>query len=155
IRLLRWAHESGDWQPVRRRKRQPIGLSEDQHSFTFAVARAVVLEKTKGQFPAPVAALDAMARGCNLPLEDGLKIESELFAPLVGSPISRNLIAVFFMTQRLQKDPGVSDASVQPKPVNLVGVLGAGIMGGGIAGAHVRRGVPVMMLDTKPEFLEK
>jgi 3-hydroxyacyl-CoA dehydrogenase/enoyl-CoA hydratase/3-hydroxybutyryl-CoA epimerase/3-hydroxyacyl-CoA dehydrogenase/enoyl-CoA hydratase/3-hydroxybutyryl-CoA epimerase/enoyl-CoA isomerase len=154
-RITLWAHESGDWKEVRRRKRQPLGLTEDQHAFTFAVARAVVLDKTKGQFPAPLAALDAMARGCNLPLEEGLKVESELFAPLVGSTISRNLIAVFFMTQRLQKDPGVTDASVQPRPVNLVGVLGAGIMGAGIAGAHVRRGVPVMMLDTKPEFLEK
>ena len=52
------------------------------------------------------------------------------------------------MTQRLQKDPGVADASVQPKAVERVGVVGAGIMGAGIAGAHVRRGIPVMMLDS-------
>ena len=32
--------------------------------------------------------------------------------------------------------------SVQPRPVNQVGVVGAGIMGAGIAGAHVRRGIP-------------
>jgi 3-hydroxyacyl-CoA dehydrogenase/enoyl-CoA hydratase/3-hydroxybutyryl-CoA epimerase/3-hydroxyacyl-CoA dehydrogenase/enoyl-CoA hydratase/3-hydroxybutyryl-CoA epimerase/enoyl-CoA isomerase len=154
-RLVEWSHQSGDWQEVRRRKRQPIGLTEEQHAFTFAVARAVTSDKTKGQYPAPLAALEAVARGCNVPLEEGLKIETELFAPLLGSPVSRNLIAVFFMTQRLQKDPGVSDASVQPKPVNLVGVLGSGIMGAGIAGAHVRRGVPVMMLDTTPQLLEK
>ena len=76
-----------------------------------------MLEKTKGQLPAPLAALDAIAEGCNLPLDDGLKIETEKFLPLLGSPISRNLIAVFFMTQRSQKDPGVADASVQPRPV--------------------------------------
>jgi 3-hydroxyacyl-CoA dehydrogenase / enoyl-CoA hydratase / 3-hydroxybutyryl-CoA epimerase / enoyl-CoA isomerase len=155
LRILAWAQESDSWRDVRRKKQQPVGLSEDQHSFTFAVARAVVMEKTKGQFPAPLAALDAIAKGCNLPLEDGLKVETELFAPLVGSPISRNLIAVFFMTQRLQKDPGVADASVQPREVQRVGVLGAGIMGAGIAGAHIRRGVPVMMLDTAPQALEK
>ena len=106
--------------------------------------RAQVLAKTGGQYPAPLAALTAIAKGCNLPLEDGLKIETELFAPLVGSPISRNLIAVFFMTQRLQKDPGVADATIQPRQVNQVGVIGAGIMGAGIAGAarpprHSRR----------------
>jgi 3-hydroxyacyl-CoA dehydrogenase/enoyl-CoA hydratase/3-hydroxybutyryl-CoA epimerase/3-hydroxyacyl-CoA dehydrogenase/enoyl-CoA hydratase/3-hydroxybutyryl-CoA epimerase/enoyl-CoA isomerase len=155
LRLLEWSQESGDWREARRRKLQPVGLTEEQHAFTFAVARAVVQEKTKGQFPAPLAALDAIAKGCNLPLEEGLKVESELFEPLVGSPISRNLIAVFFLTQRLQKDPGVRDASVQPRPVKLVGVLGAGIMGGGIAGAHIRRGLPVMMLDTTPEALDK
>src|SRR5437773_11362534 len=123
--------------------------------FTFAVARAMVLEKTKGQLPAPLAALDAIEKGCNLPLDEGLRIESAAFAPLIGSPISRNLIAVFFMTQRLQKDPGVADAFIQPKPVERVGVLGAGIMGSGIAGAHIRRGVSVVVLDNNTAALEK
>jgi len=154
-RILDWARESGSWQEARKRKHQPVGLSEEQHSFTFAVARAMVTEKTKGQFPAPLAALDAIAKGCILPLEEGLKVETEQFIPLVGSPISRNLIAVFFMTQRLQKDPGVSDASIQPRPVERVGVLGAGLMGAGIAGAHIRRGVPAMLLDSVPQALEK
>ena len=106
-RLLQWAKQSGDWREVRRRKKLPVGLSEEQMTFTFAVLRAQVPAKTGGHYPAPLAALDAIAKGCNLPLEDGLKAETEAFVPLVGSPISRNLIAVFFMTQRLQKDPGV------------------------------------------------
>jgi 3-hydroxyacyl-CoA dehydrogenase/enoyl-CoA hydratase/3-hydroxybutyryl-CoA epimerase/3-hydroxyacyl-CoA dehydrogenase/enoyl-CoA hydratase/3-hydroxybutyryl-CoA epimerase/enoyl-CoA isomerase len=155
LRLLQWAQESGAWHEARKRKQQPVGLSEDQHAFTFAVARAQVMEKTKGQLPAPLAALEAIAKGCNLPLEEGLRVETELFVPLVGSPISRNLIAVFFMTQRLQKDPGVENASLQPKPVERVGVLGAGLMGAGIAGAHIRRGVPVMLQDIVPTALEK
>jgi len=155
LRLLAWAKESGAWREARKRKQQPVGLTEEQLTFTIAVTRAQIMEKTKGQFPAPLAALEAIARGCNLPLEDGLKVESELFAPLIGSPISRNLIAVFFMTQRLQKDPGVADASVQPRPVERVGVLGAGLMGAGIAGAHIRRSLPVMLLDSVPQALEK
>src|SRR5207249_4969999 len=109
----------------------------------------------KGQLPAPVAALEAIARGCNLPLEDGLKVETEAVVPLIGSPVSRNLIAVFFMGQRLQKDPGVADPSVKPRPVERVGVVGAGLMGAGIAGAHVRRGVPVLLTDSSPQALEK
>jgi 3-hydroxyacyl-CoA dehydrogenase/enoyl-CoA hydratase/3-hydroxybutyryl-CoA epimerase/enoyl-CoA isomerase len=155
LRLLAWARESGDYRQARRRKQQPCGLSEDQLSFTAAVARAVVLDKTKGQYPAPLAALGAIVRGCNLPLEEGLKVETDAFAPLAGSPISRNLIAVFFMTQRLQKDPGVSDPAVKPRDVQRVGVLGAGLMGAGIAGAHIRRGLPVMLLDSLPQALEK
>jgi 3-hydroxyacyl-CoA dehydrogenase/enoyl-CoA hydratase/3-hydroxybutyryl-CoA epimerase/3-hydroxyacyl-CoA dehydrogenase/enoyl-CoA hydratase/3-hydroxybutyryl-CoA epimerase/enoyl-CoA isomerase len=154
-RVLEWAQQTGAWREARRIKQQPVGLSEEQRSFTFAVARAVVMDKTKGQLPAPLAALDAIAEGCILPLDDGLKIETEKFLPIVGSPISKNLIAVFFMTQRLQKDPGVADASVQPRPVERVGVLGAGLMGAGIAGAHVRRGIPVMMLDSDAKALEK
>ena len=147
---------SGDWQEARRSKQQPVGLSEEQLGFTFAVARGQVLAKTKGQFPAPLAALDAIAKGCNLPLEDGLKVETEHFVPLVGSPISRNLIAIFFMTQRLQKDPGVADAAMQPRPVEPASAsIGAGIMGAGIAGAHVRRGIPALLLDAAPAALEK
>lgn len=155
IRLLAWSRQTQDWTAVRRRKQQPVGLSEEQHSFMFAVARAQVLAKTKGQLPAPLAALQAIAMGCNLPLEEAIKVETELFVPLVGSPISRNLIAVFFMTQKLQKDPGVTDPSLTPRPVERVGVLGAGIMGAGIAGAHVRRGIPVLMLDSEPRAIEK
>jgi 3-hydroxyacyl-CoA dehydrogenase/enoyl-CoA hydratase/3-hydroxybutyryl-CoA epimerase/enoyl-CoA isomerase len=102
-----------------------------------------------------LAALTAIAKGCNLPLEEGLKVENEQFVPLVGSLISRNLIAVFFMNQRLAKDPGVADASIQPRPLERVGVVGAGIMGSGIAGAHVRRGVPTLMLDVSDAVLEK
>lgn len=155
LRWLQWSHESGDWKKVRERKRQPVGLTEDEQSFIFAVARAQVMAKTKGQLPAPLAALTAIEKGCNLTLEDGLKAEMEAFMTVAGGPVNRNLIAVFFMTQRLQKDPGVADASVKPKPVEKVGVLGAGIMGAGIAGAHVRRGIPVAMLDTTPGALEK
>jgi 3-hydroxyacyl-CoA dehydrogenase/enoyl-CoA hydratase/3-hydroxybutyryl-CoA epimerase/enoyl-CoA isomerase len=153
-RVLKEVASDAAWRNARKRKQQPVGLSEEQLGFTFAVTRAQVLMKTSGHYPAPVAALEAIAKGCNLPLEDGLKIETEKFIPLVGSPISRNLIAVFFMTQRLQKDAGVS-GEAQARPVHQVGVVGAGIMGAGIAGAHVRRGIPALMLDSVPAAVEK
>jgi hypothetical protein len=132
-----------------------VGLTEDQQGLAFAAARAMILAKTKGQQPAPLAALDAIAKGCNLPLEEGLAVETEAFAPLVGSTISRNLIAIFFLGQKLAKDPGVKDAATRTLIVNQVGVIGAGIMGAGIAGAHVRRGVAALMLDVSPEAVQK
>lgn len=155
LRLVKSEQQEGNWKKARQRKQQPVGLSEEQHSFTFAVARGMVMAKTKGQLPAPLAALDAIAKGCNLPLDEGLKAETEAFVPLAGSPISKNLIAVFFMTQRLQKDAGVADANVKPRDVKQVGVVGAGIMGSGIAGAHIRRGVPTLMLDSISAAVEK
>jgi 3-hydroxyacyl-CoA dehydrogenase/enoyl-CoA hydratase/3-hydroxybutyryl-CoA epimerase/3-hydroxyacyl-CoA dehydrogenase/enoyl-CoA hydratase/3-hydroxybutyryl-CoA epimerase/enoyl-CoA isomerase len=155
IALARWAAADGGWQLARQRKKQPVGLSEEQAAFTFAVARGQLLMKTQGHYPAPLAALTAIEKGCNLPLEDGLKVETDQFVPLVGSTISRNLIAVFFMTQRLSKDTGSSNPAVKPRTVNQVGVVGAGIMGAGIAGAQVRRGVPAVMLDSVPAAIEK
>lgn len=155
LRVLNWAADTKAWEVERRRKQQPVGLSEEQLTFAAVVAKGMVLAKTKGQLPAPVVALDAIFKGCNRTLEEGLKVESDSFAPLVGSPISRNLIAVFFMTQRLQKDTGVSDPAVKPREVQRVGVVGAGIMGAGIAGAHIRRGVPTLLLDANAAALEK
>jgi 3-hydroxyacyl-CoA dehydrogenase / enoyl-CoA hydratase / 3-hydroxybutyryl-CoA epimerase / enoyl-CoA isomerase len=154
VALVKWAATDGGWKKEREKKQQPVGLSEEQASFAFAVARAQVRAKTAGQYPAPEAALRAIEKGVNLPLEEGLKAETDEFVPLVGSPISRNLIGVFFMTQRLSKDPGVETAT-KPRDVRQVGVIGAGLMGAGIAGAHVRRGVPAVMLDSVPEALQK
>jgi 3-hydroxyacyl-CoA dehydrogenase/enoyl-CoA hydratase/3-hydroxybutyryl-CoA epimerase/3-hydroxyacyl-CoA dehydrogenase/enoyl-CoA hydratase/3-hydroxybutyryl-CoA epimerase/enoyl-CoA isomerase len=154
-RLLRLSQENGDWHKARLQKRQPVGLSEDQHAFLFAVAKAAVLARTKGQLPAPLVAVEVIERSCNLPLPDGLRIETEAFSQLVGSPVSRNLIRVFFMGQRLQKDPGVADAAVRPKEISRVGVLGAGIMGSGIAGAFIRRGIPCTLLDVDDAALAK
>src|SRR5262245_28738402 len=168
-RLLAWSKQSGDWRETRKRKQRPVGLTEEQHSFTFAVAAAQVISKTKGHLPAPMAALEAIAKGCNLPLEEGLKVETDQFVPLVGSLISRNLIAVFFMNQRLAKDTGVDlppspprgrgaggeGVSLQPKALDKVGVIGAGIMGAGITGAHLRRGVPALMLDVAAPAIAK
>jgi 3-hydroxyacyl-CoA dehydrogenase / enoyl-CoA hydratase / 3-hydroxybutyryl-CoA epimerase / enoyl-CoA isomerase len=155
IALARWAHADGGYKEARRRKQQPVGLTEEQLTFAAVVAAGQVRMKTLGHYPAPLAAVDAIFKGCNLPLEEGLKVETAAFAPLVGSPISRNLIAVFFMTQRLQKDSGVTNRDVKPRPVHQVGVVGAGIMGAGIATAHVRRGVPAVLLDSVPTALEK
>jgi len=154
-RVLAWAKQAGAWQPERKKKLQPVGITPEQLDFAQAAARGQVLAKTKGQLPAPVVAVDAIFRGCTKPLADGLKIETELMIPLVGSEISRSLISVFFMSQRLQKDPGVSDPQIKPKPVQRVGVIGAGIMGGGIAGAHIRRGVPVLLTDSNSGALQK
>jgi 3-hydroxyacyl-CoA dehydrogenase / enoyl-CoA hydratase / 3-hydroxybutyryl-CoA epimerase / enoyl-CoA isomerase len=153
--LVRWAHKDGGWKDVRMRKQQPVGLTEEQHAFTFAAARGQLQVKNKANLPAPVVALEAIEKGCNLPLDDGLRIESERFIPLVGSPISRNLISVFFATQRLQKDTGVANPAVRPLEIGRIGVLGSGLMGSGIAGAHVRKGIPVAMLDSVPEAVDK
>jgi 3-hydroxyacyl-CoA dehydrogenase/enoyl-CoA hydratase/3-hydroxybutyryl-CoA epimerase/3-hydroxyacyl-CoA dehydrogenase/enoyl-CoA hydratase/3-hydroxybutyryl-CoA epimerase/enoyl-CoA isomerase len=155
IALVRWAIADGGWKEARQRKQQPVGLSEEQASFAFAVAKGQIMAKTGGNYPAPLAALEAIEKGCNLPLDEGLKIEMEKFVPLAGSTVSRNLISIFFQTTRLAKDTGSSDASVQPKSVKQVGVIGAGLMGSGIAGAHVRRGVPALMLDSVPAAVDK
>ena len=65
------ARQSDDWKTLRKRKQQPVGLSEEQHGVHVRRRPRQVMAKTGGQYPAPLAALEAIARGCNLPLEEG------------------------------------------------------------------------------------
>jgi 3-hydroxyacyl-CoA dehydrogenase / enoyl-CoA hydratase / 3-hydroxybutyryl-CoA epimerase / enoyl-CoA isomerase len=147
-RLVDYAHESGEWKELRQRKEAPFGLSDDQFNFAFGVAEGAVRGATKGQYPAPLAALRAIRDGINRPLEQGLEIELRESSNVVGTPISAALIGVFFMTNQLARDRGIADANVKPRAVQRVGVLGAGQMGAGIATAHARSSIPTAMVDT-------
>lgn len=147
VRLVEHLQETGEWKDNRRKRRQPLGLSETQELFAFGVAEGAIKGKTKGQYPAPLVALKAIRKGINAPLDEGLKIEAEAAGEVMGSPISANLIGVFFMQQRLARDPGVSDPNIKPAEIHRVGVLGAGLMGAGIATACARSGIPTAMVD--------
>lgn len=145
LRRLQWL-AAQPWQQWRAQRAQPLGLSADQLQFAYAVAEGFLASKTRRQYPAPHVALRAIRDGVNQPLQDALQIEREAALEVVGTPISGNLISVFFMSTRLNQDPGV-DAAVTPRAVRRVGVLGAGLMGSGIAAAHARRGIPTAMVD--------
>jgi 3-hydroxyacyl-CoA dehydrogenase/enoyl-CoA hydratase/3-hydroxybutyryl-CoA epimerase/enoyl-CoA isomerase len=146
-RRIEYLQQSGEWKERRQQLAQPLGLDQDELTFAFAVAEGLIQSKTKGQYPAPLTALKAVREGCNLPLDEGLKAEQRAVGELFGSPILGNLIAIFFMKNRLTRDPGVSDPNVTPRAVNRVGVLGAGLMGAGIAAAHARSGIRTAMVD--------
>ena len=146
-RLIEYLIAHGEWKERRQKREQPIGLNPDEFQFAFAVAEGAIKGKTKGQYPAPLVALKAIRDGCNVPLEEGLKVEQKAFQELHGSPIMANLIAIFFMKNRLSRDPGLSDPTVVPRAVKRVGVSGAGLMGSGIVAAHARSGIPTAMVD--------
>ena len=152
--LIERAQETGEWRESRQRRSQPLGLSEDQAAFAFAIAEGAVLGKTRGQYPAPLVALKAVKEGVNRPLAEGLKIEQAGILEVLGGPIATNLVAEFFDTTRLQRENGVDDPSVKPREINAVGVLGAGLMGAGIATANARRGVRAVMVDIDNDRVE-
>ncbi|MDA1016643.1 MAG: 3-hydroxyacyl-CoA dehydrogenase NAD-binding domain-containing protein [Planctomycetota bacterium] len=145
-RLIEQFIETEQWKRDRTQRSQPFGLSEDQFNFAFACAEGGVKAKTKGQYPAPLAALRAIKEGINLPLEEGLQVERDISMEVMGSEISANLIGVFFMQNALSRDRGV-ESDVAARTVNQVGVLGAGLMGAGIATAHARSAVSTTLVD--------
>ncbi|MBC8291198.1 MAG: enoyl-CoA hydratase/isomerase family protein [Planctomycetes bacterium] len=146
-RVIGLLREDDLWKKNRERRSQPLGLSADQMALAFAVAEGAVFGKSKGQYPAPLAALRAMKEGVNRPLDEGLKIEREVSLDVVGSTVSANLIGVFFMNNQVGKDPGFGGTGAVARDVGRVGVLGTGQMGAGIATAHCRRGIPATMVD--------
>ena len=117
------------------------------------MADGAIRSKTGNRYPAPLAALGAIRDGCNRTLDEGLDAEREAALGLFGTPIAANLIAVFFMKNRQERDPGVADPSVRPRSVHRVGVAGAGLMGAGIATAHARSGLPTAMVDVDEKRL--
>lgn len=111
-------------------------------------ARAMTRKLTRGNYPAPLAALDAVGHGLAHGMERGLSREAELFGQTAHSEVSRRLVEVFFATSALKKDLGVPAPAPEPATVERLGILGAGFMGSGIAAtAAIHGGVPVRMRD--------
>ncbi|MEP7384729.1 MAG: fatty acid oxidation complex subunit alpha FadJ [Gemmatimonadota bacterium] len=109
-------------------------------------AREQVLKKTRGNYPAPLAALDAVAAGLH-DREKGYREEARLFGELAMTAVSRELVGIFFASNALKKDTGVGDTPVSPIPVRKLGILGAGFMGAGIATVAVQHGTLVRLKD--------
>lgn len=117
----------------------------------FRQAREMTLKKSRGNYPALLAALDAVAAGFHGAREHGFAEEARLFGEMAATAVSNQLIFLFYATTSLKKDSGVADASVRPLPVKQIGVLGTGFMGAGIAAVSVMQGVPVRFKDMKHE----
>jgi 3-hydroxyacyl-CoA dehydrogenase/enoyl-CoA hydratase/3-hydroxybutyryl-CoA epimerase len=124
----------------------PVG-----RALIFHKARESTIEKTKGKYPAPLAAIEAVKTGYEHGRERGYGAEARLFGEMAVTPESRELIFLFFATTSLKKDPGVEPPAPEPRPVSKLGILGAGFMGSGIASVAVQQGTVVRMKDAAPE----
>ena len=119
----------------------------------FSKARESVEKRTRGHYPAPLAALDAVHEGYARGMDAGLREEARHFGALAVTPVSRELVFLFYATTALKKDPGVAaDAAgaagaARARPVRQLAVVGAGFMGAGIAAVAARRGTPVRLRD--------
>ena len=100
----------------------------------FKKAREKTEEKTFGNYPAPAKIIDAIETGLQFGMEKGLMVEREGFATLALTPESEQLRGIYFATTELKKDTGIDgNPEDLARPIEKVGVLGAGLMGAGIA----------------------
>jgi 3-hydroxyacyl-CoA dehydrogenase / enoyl-CoA hydratase / 3-hydroxybutyryl-CoA epimerase len=113
----------------------------------FRQAGERVRKQTRGRYPAPLAAMDAVRAGYSLGREGGLAEEARLFGQVAVTPESRELIFLFFATTSLKKDSGVAGPALTPREVRRLAVLGTGFMGSGIAAVSAMQGIAVRFKD--------
>ena len=116
----------------------------------FAAANA---RRFKG-FIAPAAIIEAVKAAVTLPFEQGLAKETDLFERLIASPESAAQRHVFFAEREAARVPdiGPDTAAID---IRSVGVIGAGTMGGGITMNFLNAGIPVTLLETSQEALDR
>ncbi|MGO4377882.1 3-hydroxyacyl-CoA dehydrogenase NAD-binding domain-containing protein [Pseudoduganella sp. RAF19] len=107
-----------------------------------------------GPFPAPLECVETVAASVTRKFEDGLKFERERFLHLIQTPESKSLRHAFMAERQASKVPDVPP-DTPAREIRKAAVIGAGTMGGGIAMNFANAGIPVLLLETKQEALDK
>src|SRR5271165_40318 len=105
-------------------------------------------------YPAPLACVEAVAAAVEKPFEAGLKRERELFTTLMLSPESAALRHIFQAERAASHIIGVPDDTAVRR-IARIGVIGAGTMGGGITMSAINAGLPVVLLETQQDALDR
>ncbi len=112
------------------------------------MVKQVARKAKKDQYPAPYALISTWERTGGSPIQKRLDAERRAVVKLAGSPTARNLIRIFFLTERLKalggKDSGITH----------VHVVGAGVMGGDIAAWAAYKGFNVTLQDREQRFID-
>ncbi|PPE70615.1 enoyl-CoA hydratase/isomerase family protein [Caldimonas thermodepolymerans] len=119
----------------------------------FQFARNTVRAVAKN-FPAPVKCVDAVEAAVKRRFDDGLAFEREQFIALMMTPECKALRHAFFAERAASKIPDVPE-DTPVRPIQKVAVIGAGTMGGGISMNFLNAGIPVTILETSQEALDR
>ena len=119
----------------------------------FQFARNMVRGMAK-QLPAPVKCVDLVEAATKQGFDAGMQTERQTFLNLMWTPESRALRHIFMASRAASKIADVP-SDTPKKEIAQVGVIGAGTMGGGIAMNFLNAGIPVVMLETTQEALDR
>ncbi|MBP47934.1 MAG: fatty acid oxidation complex subunit alpha FadJ [Myxococcales bacterium] len=137
--------------PKRKKKTLQDRLLEDNalgRALVFREARKKVMKQTHGLYPAPLRILDVVAAGT-------YKAEADGFGALLMTAESHGLRHLFHCITTLKKFDGPDTELVQARPVEHVGMLGAGLMVSGIATVLADKGVTVRLKDLSLDAISK
>jgi len=137
--------------------RRPLRLVRDRDDKLvaegFADAAEVLTRRLRGR-EAPAACVEAVRNAIVLPFEEGLQREGELFRKLVAGDQSKAQRHIFFAEREAARVPGIPDGT-KPRPMATAAVIGAGTMGGGIAMCFANAGIPVTIVETSRDLLQR
>jgi 3-hydroxyacyl-CoA dehydrogenase len=119
----------------------------------FADFRKANARKFRG-FKAPEFNIQCIEAAVNLPFDEGMKVERTLFMELMTGSQSAAQRYAFFAERAANKIPDIGD-DVPLIPIAKVGVIGAGTMGGGISMNFLNAGIPVHIVETKQDALDR
>jgi 3-hydroxyacyl-CoA dehydrogenase len=118
----------------------------------FESARHSSAKKWAGTV-APFKIVDCIEAACTMTPQEGLAFERDAFQVCNAAPSRAAQVHLFFAERTAAKIDGLS-ASVRPRPIRTVGVIGGGTMGGGIAMSVANAGIAVRLLEVSQEALD-
>jgi 3-hydroxyacyl-CoA dehydrogenase/enoyl-CoA hydratase/3-hydroxybutyryl-CoA epimerase len=154
---LAWieAHPDAQQPWDRRDYRMPGGTPENPKiAAALSVAPAMLLQKTRGLYPATEAILETMVEGARVDYDTATRIESRRLAKIMVTQTAKNMIQAFFFDLNAIRSGKSRPAGFTPWKPKQVGVLGAGMMGSGIAHANAARGIACVLKDVSIEKAE-
>ncbi len=119
----------------------------------FEAIRKANARKFRG-FEAWEKAIVSVRNAVELPFDEGIVKEREMFMALLKTTQSRAQRHVFFAERAAARiaDIGPDEPT---RRIAKVGVIGAGTMGGGIAMNFLSAGIPVAIIETSKEALDR
>ena len=119
----------------------------------FAEAAANLGKRARG-LDAPTAAIEAVRWTLDVPIDAALKQERDTFIRLMLGDQSKAQRHLFFAEREASKIPGLA-ADIKPREIKKAAVIGAGTMGGGISMNFANAGIPVTVVETTEEALQR
>ncbi|WP_313740573.1 3-hydroxyacyl-CoA dehydrogenase NAD-binding domain-containing protein [Pseudomonas sp.] len=138
---------------------QPVRRTAELAPQAFdAAALELRAQASLGKMPgqqAPALAWQALQAVCQLPFEQGMACERELFIARRHSAQARALRHVFFAERDLASRRRALARQAPVRPVVQVAVIGAGTMGSGIAICLANAGIQTLLIDTQTAALTR
>jgi 3-hydroxyacyl-CoA dehydrogenase len=109
------------------------------------------LKKARGQV-SPAHAVRAVQASSELPFDQGMQAERDIFMDLMKTDQRQGMIHAFFSERAVGNLPELKN--VASRALQSIGIIGGGTMGAGIATAALLAGFNVVLIEMKPEAAE-